>query len=49
LRVPGSSVLEQYLDWPQPAVGSAANFWLFFALDPPKTKFIDDIVVPKAR
>jgi hypothetical protein len=49
LRVPGSSVLEQYLDGLQPAEASAGTFWLFLGLDPPETKFTDGIGVPKAR
>src|SRR5579859_7991237 len=41
--------IEQYQAWSQPAQTGAANFRLCFRLDPPETKFTDDVVVPKAR
>ena len=41
--------IEQYQAWSQPAEAGAGNFRLCFRLDPPETKFTDDIVVPKAR
>ncbi len=41
--------LEQYQAWSQPAEAGAGNFRLCFRLDPPETKFTDDVVVPKAR
>ncbi len=41
--------LEQYRAWSQPAATGEGNFRLCFRLDPPETKFTDEVVVPQAR